>query len=211
MIARLDRARRLAPRGAALGEPPRLAALARGDLPGQQPRARRDGVRRLLGHVLAADRRGADRHAARARPAVVRPLHGAAGARARAAERDRAGDRVAPGDGRQRAAQLPRCRPSLALGARRRARRVRRRRRGRSRWRCSSVGGVRRRQRRAGVLARRRRAPRDDRRGAARARCARSCAQPPALRRLPRARRHGACCSSASPRRRRSTTRATCA
>ena len=37
----------------------------------QQPRARRDGLRRLLGHVLAADRRGADRHAARARPAVV--------------------------------------------------------------------------------------------------------------------------------------------
>ena len=56
----------------------------------QQPRARGDGVRRLLGHVLAADRRGADGRPARARPAVVRSLHRAAGARARAAERDRA-------------------------------------------------------------------------------------------------------------------------
>ena len=33
-------------------------------------------------------------------PAVVRPVHGAAGDRARAAERDRAGDRLAQGDGR---------------------------------------------------------------------------------------------------------------
>ena len=41
------------------------------------------------------------------RAAVVRPLHGAAGARARAAVGHRAGDRLAPGDAGQRAAQLP--------------------------------------------------------------------------------------------------------
>ena len=166
-----------------------------------------DGVRRLLGHVLAAHRRGADRHAARARPAVVRPVHGAAGARARPAERDRAGDRVAQGDRRRRAAQLAAARRSsasrvvrepAALGAG-----VARR----SRWRCSSAArsssaasgrssgaalGVRRAMTGEGPLA---------------ALSSRSCAQPPPLRRLPRARRAWRCCSSASRRRRRSATR----
>ena len=56
-------------------------------------------LRRLLGHVLPADLRGGDRHAGDRRAAVVRPLHRAAGARARAADRHRAGDRVAARDG----------------------------------------------------------------------------------------------------------------
>ena len=42
----------------ALREPAGLAAVARGGLPAQQPRARRALLRRLLGHVLPADRRG---------------------------------------------------------------------------------------------------------------------------------------------------------
>ena len=51
---------RLARRRAALRAPARLAALARGGLPAQQPRARRAVLRRLLGHVLPADLRGGD-------------------------------------------------------------------------------------------------------------------------------------------------------
>ena len=46
---------------AALGAPARLAALARGGLPGQQPRPRGAGLRRLLGHLLPAHLRGGDR------------------------------------------------------------------------------------------------------------------------------------------------------
>ena len=48
-----------------------------------------------------------DRPGILGRAAVVRPLHGAAGARARAAERHRPGDRLAARHARQRAAQLP--------------------------------------------------------------------------------------------------------
>ena len=46
---------------AALGAPARLAALARGGLPAQQPRAGGAVLRDLLGHVLPADLRGGDR------------------------------------------------------------------------------------------------------------------------------------------------------
>ena len=103
---RLDLSRRLAPRHAALRAPPGLAALARIDLPRQQRRARGAVLRDLLGHLLPADLRGADRPRSVGRAAVVRPLHGAAGADPRAAERHRAGDRLAARDARQRAAQL---------------------------------------------------------------------------------------------------------
>ena len=65
-------------------------------------------LRDLLGHLLPADLRGADRPGSLRRAAVVRPLHGAAGAGPRAAERHRPGDRLAAGDARQRPAQLPR-------------------------------------------------------------------------------------------------------
>ena len=85
--------------------PARLAALARGGLPAQQPRAGRALLRDLLGHVLPADLRGADRQRGVGRPAVVRPLHRAAGAGARAAVRDRPGDRLAARDGREPAPQ----------------------------------------------------------------------------------------------------------
>ena len=95
------------------------------------------------------------------RPAVVRPVHGPAGADARAAVRHRAGDRVAPRDGVEPAPQ-----PAQARAGRRRS--------------CSSVlgrarasasepgallmfglGGVRAGRGRPGAVARRARAPRD--------------------------------------------------
>ena len=104
----LDLPRRHSPRHAPLRAPPRLAALPRGGLHRQQHRARRALLRDLLGHVLPADLRGAERAGIVRRAALVRPLHGAARARARAAERYRAGDRVAARDARERAAQLPR-------------------------------------------------------------------------------------------------------
>ena len=91
--------------------PARLAALARGRLPAQQPRARRPLLRDLLGHLLPADlarRSPAPRRVGR--PAVVRPLHRPARARARAAQRDRAGDRLAAGDARATRGATSRCR-----------------------------------------------------------------------------------------------------
>ncbi len=182
-------ARRLAARDAALGEPAGLPAQPRGRLPRQQPRPRRDGVRRLLGDVLAAHRRGADRDAPRARPTVVRSLHGAARARARPAERDWAGHRLAQGDRGQRAAQLRPADRARAL-TRRRARRVRR---GIAAARARDVRlrRVRRCERRTGVLARDRGAPGDDRREPAGGSALARRPQPPALRRLPRPRRDG--------------------
>ena len=98
---------RHAPGRAALRAPPRLAALARGRLPGQQPRARRPGLRRLLGHLLPAHLRGRDGDEGRRRAAVVQPLHRPAGARARPAVGHRAGHRLAARHAGQRAAQLP--------------------------------------------------------------------------------------------------------
>ena len=147
-------------------------------------------LRRLLGHVLPADLRGADRRRSARRPAVVRPLHRAAGARARAAVRHRAGDRVAARDAGAPAAQPARCRWSPAA---RRARAAR----------CSAGAAssppsladvrarrVRDRRRRPGVLARHARAPGDDAASAPPAALVVARApQPPALRRLPRARR----------------------
>ena len=101
----LDRARGLARARPALGAPARLAAVARGGLPAQQPRAGRPLLRDLLGHVLPADLRGADRQRGLGRPAVVRPLHRPAVAGPRAAVRHRPGDRLAARDGREPAPQ----------------------------------------------------------------------------------------------------------
>ena len=98
-------ARALAGQRPALRAAPRLAALARGGLPAQQPRAGRPLLRDLLGHVLPADLRGGDGQRGVGRAAVVRPLHRAAVAGAGAAVRDRAGDRLAPRDGREPAPQ----------------------------------------------------------------------------------------------------------
>ena len=63
---RLDRADRLAPRRPAVRAPDRLARLARGGVPAQQPAAGRALLRRLLGHVLPAHLGGRDRRRARA-------------------------------------------------------------------------------------------------------------------------------------------------
>ena len=60
---------------AAQRAPARLAAVARGRLPAQQPRARLALLRRLLGDVLPAHLRGGDRRGGVRRPAVVQPLH----------------------------------------------------------------------------------------------------------------------------------------
>ena len=95
-------------------------------------------LRDLLGHLLPADLRGADRPRSLGRAAVVRPLHGAAGAGARAAQRHRAGDRVAARDARQRAAQLRRAAAQRARDAGRAARGGRRAQAA-SRSRCSAV------------------------------------------------------------------------
>src|SRR3954464_9244144 len=73
--ARLDRAGRLAPRSPALRGAAGLAAEPRGHVPGQQHRARRAVLRRLLGHLLPADLRGGHRREGLGRAAVVRPLH----------------------------------------------------------------------------------------------------------------------------------------
>ena len=120
---------------------------------------------------------------------------------ARTAERDRPGDRLAQGDGRQRAAQLHAARRRGAR-ARRRAGRVRR---GVAAARARDVRlrRLRRDERRAGVLARRRRAARDDRRGAAAARCARSWRATGAATAAISCTSGWRCCSSASRRRRR--------
>ena len=162
-------------------------------------------LRDLLGHLLPADLRGADRPGSLRRAAVVRPLHGAARAGARAAQRDRAGDRVAARDARQRAAQLPRAARS------RRSPRC---------WRCSPpasrdkplaiamfcCAGVRVRQHRPGVLPRRARAPRDGRRGGRRSRCSRSCGATAGATAATSCTSGSRCCSSASPRPRPSST-----
>ena len=82
---RVDLSRRHAPGDAALRAPHRLAALARVGVPRQQRRARRAVLRDLLGHLLPADLRSADRQSRLRRAALVRPLHGAARADPRAA------------------------------------------------------------------------------------------------------------------------------
>ena len=118
-------------------------------------------------------------------------LHGAAGARPRAALGHRAGDRVAAGDGGQPAPQ-----PAQARAGRRRragrAARARARAASRARWLMFGLRRLRARRGLAGAVARRARPPGDvRRRRPARARPA-GPPQPAALRRLPRPRRrHG--------------------
>ncbi len=84
----------------ALGAAARVARLARGDLPRQQPAPGRPLRGHLLGHLLPADLGGADRRALVAGLAVVRPLHGAARDRPGAVHRDRPAARLAQGQRR---------------------------------------------------------------------------------------------------------------
>ena len=113
-----------------IGAPHRLAAVARVDLPRQQPAPRRALRRRLLGHVLPADLGGGHRHALVGRRAVLQPRRPAARDPARALHRNRAAGRVAPGlVGVRRGASSAGPPPSAALvtrGARRVQRRARR-------------------------------------------------------------------------------------
>ena len=115
-----------APRRPALRAADRVAGLARGRLPGQQPAARRARGGDLLGHLLPADLGGAHRREVVARLALVRPLHGAAGDRPGPVHRDRAAAGLAQGE--RRGALAP---GSRAAGGRRgrdrRGRRVHRR------------------------------------------------------------------------------------
>ena len=192
------------PRGvAALRAPARLAAVARGGLPAQQPGARRALLRRLLGHVLPAHLRGVHGRGGVGRAAMVQPLHHAAGAAARPALGDRAADRVAARDRREPQAQL------RAAGRRRRIGTVvaaGRRRRHRLGARAADVrfaafvlaGG------RAGAVARRRRAARDvERLRAGRAGLARA-PQPRGATAATSSTSGSRCCSSAWRRRPRS-------
>ena len=142
---------------------------------------------------------------------MVRPLHRAADARARPAERDRPGHRVAQGDGGQRAAQLRAAdrgrRSALAVVLRRRSASAS----GRWRSRCSrrrrSSSAASGRSSWRGVGARRAMTG-EGPRGALRLARARATAGATAATSCTSGWR---CCSSASPRRRRSRTRATSA
>ena len=131
----------------------RLPVFARGRVPAQQRGARWPLFRDLLGHLLPADFKGGHGNLGSGWAAVVRSLHRSARPDPRAAERRRTGDRVASGDARQRAAQLP-----AALGGRRcDGRRGLHRRADQlvDRRRAAVLRrGVRVRQRRPGVLAR---------------------------------------------------------
>ena len=94
---RLGGADRLPPRRPPLREADRLARLARGGLPGQQPAAGRADRGDLLGHLLPADLGAVHRQQGLAGGALVRPLHDPAGDPPRPLHRDRAAARLAPG------------------------------------------------------------------------------------------------------------------
>ena len=91
------------PRPAQAGAADRVAALARVDLPRQQPAAGRAGAGDLLGHLLPADLRVLHRREALAGGALVRPLRDADRGAARALHRDRAAVRLGPAERRGRA------------------------------------------------------------------------------------------------------------
>ncbi len=76
----------------------RLAALARGVLPAEQPRAGGPLPGGLLGHLLPAHLRGRDRHRGQRGAAVVQPPGHPAGAGAGGADRDRADGGLAARD-----------------------------------------------------------------------------------------------------------------
>ena len=146
-------------------------------------------VRRLLGHVLPAHLRGGDGRQGVGRPAVVRPLHRAAGARARAAER--ASARSSRGAARPpRAPVRNLLRPALVGVAVVSWPRPRRRRVAADRRCMFGARRVRdrRRRRRSSGAARGARRAMSGEAPSARARLARA-AQPPPLRRLHRPRR----------------------
>ena len=152
---RLDGADRLPPRRPPHREADRLAGLARGGLPGQQPAAGRALRGDLLGHLLPADLRALHRREVLAGGAVVRPLHDPAGDPAGPVHRDRAAARLAPGQLGLGEAGLP------LAGGRRRRRRGRlwrsshRRRRAALGARPLRLRRLRPGRPRAGVLARR--------------------------------------------------------
>ncbi len=98
-----------------IGAPHRLAAVARVDLPRQQPAPRRALRGRLLGHVLPADLGGGHRHALVGRRAVLQPRRPAARDPSRALHRDRAAGRVAPALVGGGVAHLPLARRVAAL------------------------------------------------------------------------------------------------
>ena len=102
IVSRLDRA--------ALGAADRVAGLARGRLPGQQPAPGRALRGDLLGHLLPPDLRGDHGREVVAGLALVRPLHGAAGDPARALHRDRPAARLAAGERRGRSGGSSGCR-----------------------------------------------------------------------------------------------------
>ena len=167
-------------------------------------------LRGLLGHVLPADLRGGHRRQGVGRAAVVRPLHRAAGARARAAVGHRAGDRLAAGDAGERCGATSSCPSPRAVGD---GRRAARRRRSRSSppsalamfafaafVLAAVVPGVR-----GAACARGGRWPARPARRAGR----RSCAATAAATAATSSTSAWRCCSSASPRRRPSSTRAT--
>ena len=201
----------VAPRGAALGEPARLAALARGDLPAATTSCSSamafvvfwgtffpliaealTGTRRALGPPWFDRTRCRWRSCSCCSPGIGPVI---AWRRATAVER---------------AAQLPRCRRAPALGSASCSRPLRRRPQAagagdvRARRR-SSLGGVGQEFVR-GVA----RAPRDDAARRPRARSCRSCGATAGATAATSSTSAWRCCSSASPRRRPSSTRATC-
>ena len=159
-----DPAARPAQRGAA-----RLAALARGLLPAQQPGAGRALPGDHVGHLLPADLRGADGHRGERRPALVQPPDHAAGAGAGAAHGDRPGAGLAAGHPGL-AAPGPARAPGGRGGGAGRPAGAHRRRRQPALAGDVLLRGLRAGRGRPGVLARRRGAPDDDRRGAGRGR-----------------------------------------
>ncbi len=178
----------VAARSAAAGAPNRLAALARVDLPRQQPLARRIGGGDLLGDVLPADLRVLHRREALAGRSLVQPLRDADWGPAGALHGDRAAARLGQAE--------PERRPAAAGLTGHRRRGDDRSPPGRHGREQPSVGPVRLRIRgvhadrpRRRVLAGRGDAARAHRRVVAARPRRGGGAQPPPLRRLHRARR----------------------
>ena len=174
--------------GSALGGQARLADLARGVLPAQQPRARRPLPGGVLGHVLPAHLRGADRDEGERRAAVVQPRDGAARAGPRRPDGNRPDDSLAQDLAGQAAARA--LHPLVHRGRDGRCARVPDRRR-RERQVADHVRPVRVRRRRGrpGVRARDRGPPDHDQGIVGRGARAPDRSQPAPLRRLHRPRR----------------------
>ena len=177
---------RVARRPAAVAGPHRLAAVARGRVPAQQPAVRRLRARRAHRHGVPAARAGAPEQADHGGRALLRQAGRADRARAPVPDGRRARAAVA---GRERGDVAQ---PAAGAGVDRRAharrvrarRRARHRRRDRLRARC-----VRARERRPFGGRRRARAPARDVGGAAGRGGAHGARQPAPLRRAARARR----------------------